>query len=417
MKAAPLQPVPGLRPFSLLVKPAGPDCNLRCGYCFYLDRAGIYPDTAAHRMGNAVLERMVSGYMATPQPCYTFGWQGGEPTLMGAAFFRRVTELQQQYGAAGATVSNGLQTNGTLITDDLAGHLAAYRFLVGLSVDGPAVLHDRYRRDAGGRGSHAVVVRGMERLRAAGVEFNILTLVSQSNVSAPETVYRYLRDELGCLYHQYIECVEFDSAGRLQPFAIGAAEWGAFLCRLFDEWLRNDTRRVSVRLFDTLLSKLVDGIDNTCASGRDCRQYFVVEHNGDIYPCDFHVTPDLRLGNVMTDAWPDLQRSPAYEAFGRRKSQWHPRCSVCSHRLFCNGDCPKNRALAGRGEAPLSHLCDGWRRFYDHARPRLEELAQDVRRERAAATAQAGTPPGRAPGRNDACPCGSGRKYKRCCGV
>ena len=287
----------GVRPFSLLIKPAGADCNLRCRYCFYLDRCSLYPDQSRHRMSETVLEQTVRSFMATPQPVHAFGWQGGEPTLMGEAFFKRVTALQQRYGAPGAQVSNGLQTNATLIDDTLAAHLAEYRFLVGVSLDGPPHLHDPNRITTGGRGTHADVMRGIDALRRHGVEFNVLTLVNRLNVGAPETVYDYLVDQ-DVLFHQYIECVEFDTEGRLLPFAIDGASWGEFLCRLFDHWYPRDVRKVSVRLFDAILARIVEGRPNCCSMGNDCRDYFVVEHNGDIYPCDFYVYPEWRLGNV-----------------------------------------------------------------------------------------------------------------------
>ncbi len=412
-----------MKPFSLLVKPASADCNLRCAYCFYLDRCELYPGTPQHRMDDAVLETLVRGYMATSQPQYVFGWQGGEPTLMGLPFFERVVALQQQYGRSGCAVANGLQTNGTSLTEALAGHLARYQFLTGVSVDGPAALHDRFRRSADGHATHAQVLKGIACLRQNRAEFNVLTLVSQANVAHPETVYTYLRDELGVNYHQYIECVEFDAEGRLRPFAVSAQEWGGFLCRLFDCWYAHDTHRVSVRLFDTVLAKLVDGVDTTCASGRSCSDYFVVEYNGDVYPCDFHVRPDLRLGNVRHDSWESLQATPAYVAFAARKCCWNAACAACPYLRLCNGDCPKNRGGPEIGDPRrLSHLCAGWRQFYAHALPRLELLARDVRCERAsrlATPAARGAAPAGAPtpGRNASCPCGSGRKFKRCCGA
>jgi uncharacterized protein len=409
-----------MKPFSLLVKPASADCNLRCAYCFYLAKADLYPGSRRRRMGGDVLERMISTYMATEQPQYAFGWQGGEPTLMGLEFFQRVTALQQKHGRAGSAVANGLQTNGTLLDEAFARHLAQFRFLVGVSLDGPAEVHDLYRRAAGGAGSHGQVMRGIGHLRSQGVEFNILTLVHAGNASRPAETYRYLRDQ-GFTHHQYIECVEFDGRGGLLPFAVSGEAWGEFLCGVFDEWIRADARRVSVRLFDSVLWMMVEGQANVCHMGRDCRQYFVVEHNGDVYPCDFYVEPALRLGNVAEATWEELLVSPAYEAFGRRKAEWNGQCEGCAYLRYCAGCCQKNRW--GRGSDPrrLSALCEGWKRFYAHALPRFAALAGEVRREReAAARAERlrGSAANRAaPGRNDPCPCGSGRKFKRCCGA
>ncbi len=403
--------------FSLLVKPASADCNLRCTYCFYLPKRSLYAQTPRPRMSDEVLEHMIRSYMATTQPTYSFGWQGGEPTLMGAAFFRRVTELQQEHGRPGTVVANGLQTNATLIDDQFAEHLARYRFLVGVSIDGPAHLHDLHRLTIDGRGSHARVLQGLETLRRAKVEFNVLVLVNRQNAAKPGDIYRYLLD-LGVTFHQYIPCVEHDGTGALRPYSIDGAAWGDFLCGIFDEWVKGDVRRVSVRHFDSVLTMLVAGTPNVCHMGADCRQYFVVEHNGDVYPCDFFVEPRLKLGNIMSDSWESLAASPAYRQFGLQKREWNPECDSCPYLRLCAGDCLKHRLYGNGDPSNMSLLCEGWKRFYGKTLPVFEALASEIRRDRAAveqrrlrALAAAGPV-----GRNEPCPCGSGRKYKHCCG-
>jgi uncharacterized protein len=410
-----------MRPFTLLVKPACADCNLRCEYCFYLGNCALYPDHKRHRMPEPVLEQMIQTYMATEQPAYSFGWQGGEPTLMGLDFFRKVTSLQERHGRAGASVANGLQTNATLIDDAWAEHLHRYNFLVGCSLDGPAEIHDRYRLTAAGKPTHADVLRGIRTLERHGVEFNILVLVSRSNVHRAAEVYRYLVDE-GFLFHQYIPCVEFGDDGTPLPFAISGEEWGAFLCGIFDAWYPDDIYKVSVRHFDSVLTLLVDGVSNCCTMGKNCCQYFVVEHNGDIYPCDFFVQADRKLGNVMDTSWEDAQACETYRVFGARKAQWNERCAACRHLDLCAADCIKHRAYAGRSPRELSWLCAGWNRFYEHTRTRFDGLAEDIRKRRAdeqlAQRQQSlrADPRLASVGRNDPCPCGSGKKFKRCCG-
>ena len=397
--------------FSLLIKPASADCNLRCGYCFYLPAAKLYPASACHRMDDRTLKQIVSSFLATPQQTHTFGWQGGEPTLMGLPFFQRVVALQKSLGRAGTRVANGLQTNGMLLDDAFAAFLAEYKFLVGVSLDGPAALHDAARCTMDGQGSHARVLAGIECLRRRKVEFNILTLVSRTNVARPVEVYEYLVEQ-GFLYHQYIECVEAGDT----PYAIDGVAWGKFLCAIFDRWYSQDTQRVSVRLFDTVVTKLVDNRANTCSYGEDCRQYFVVEHNGDVYSCDFHVQPEWKLGNIHEADWNTFADHPTFAAFGARKRLSLAACGVCPHLNLCQGDCPKNRPAP----AQRSRLCEGWQIFYAHTLPRFRELAEQVRHNRAFVQRQAAQmrsmTPRAVPGRNDPCPCGSQRKYKVCCG-
>ena len=348
-----------MQPFSLLVKPSSADCNLCCEYCFYLERSTLYPESKRHRMPDKVLVQMISSYMKTEQKQYAFGWQGGEPTLMGVDFFRRVTELQQKYGRSGALVANGLQTNATLIDKEFAKHLAKYKFLVGVSLDGSENIHNRYRITADGHESYTDVLRGIEHLKQNNVEFNILTLVTSANVKKAKEVYSFLCD-MGFFYHQYIPCVEFDDKGHPMPFSINGEEWGDFLCEIFDEWIREDTRKVSVRLFDSILTLIVDGVYNVCHMGDNCCQYFVVEHNGDIYPCDFFVESNKKLGNIMNDSWEELQNSPKYIEFGRKKALWNEGCNHCEYLKYCSGDCLKHRLYKRDNSKDLSLLCKGW---------------------------------------------------------
>ncbi len=405
------------KPFSLLVKPTSADCNLRCEYCFYLENSALYPDNSRHRMSAEVQERMISTYLKTQQPQYSFGWQGGEPTLMGVDFYRRAVELQKKYGRNNAVVGNGLQTNGILLDAEFAKFLAQTQFLTGISLDGPPEIHDIHRLNAAGRGTHVDVMRGIQNMRDANAEFNILTLVSDANVKSADLVYRYLTDQ-GFLFHQYIACVEPDENCELLTFSITGEQWGEFLCRIFDQWYNGDTRRVSIRLFDAVLALMVDGVRNVCCLGKDCRQYFVVEHNGDIYPCDFFVEDRLRLGNIMETTWSELQKSPIYEEFGLQKKNYNPLCEHCEFLHFCQGDCLKHRLCKNAGDPRrLSTLCAGLKMFYSHTLDRFKALAQEIVRDRERMRrAQVLKQQGREPGRNDPCPCGSGKKYKKCCG-
>jgi len=364
-------------------------------------------------MSDEVLEQLVKGYMATTQPTYASIWHGGEPTLMGLDFFRKAVALQEHYGGKGAVVSNSLQSNATRIDDELARHFAHYRFLLGCSLDGPARIHDRCRCTAGGNATHETVMSGIDTLKRHGVEFNILVLVSKANVGQATEIYQYLTGQ-GFIFQQYIPCVEFDTNGNLLSFAITGREWGEFLCTLFDNWYPHDIHRVSIRLFDCVLQKIVDGTVNACHMGRNCCQYFVVEYNGDIYPCDFFVEASLKIGNIMDTGWDKALASKTYQDFGVQKSHWNLQCESCDCLNYCRGDCLKHRLYAGNTAQNLSWLCAGWRRFFRYTRRRFHEIAEGIHRQRQDATqhSQQGSSNPSTPGRNTPCPCGSGKNTK-----
>ncbi len=400
-----------MKPFSLLIKPASADCNLRCEYCFYIDH--LEEGTKAPRMSDEILELMIKSYMSTNQyNSYSFGWQGGEPTIMGLKFFKRVVELQQKCGPPGAVVSNGLQTNGTLITDEMAKFFAEYKFLLGVSLDGPDYLHDYYRKTLGQKPTHHLVLRGIENLKKNNVELNILVLVNNKTVKKATEIYQYLKEK-GFFYHQYIPCVEYNENNKPHSYSITGEEWGAFLCELFDQWIKEDIYRVSIRLFDSILEYLVYGRYNVCVMNKDCCQYFVIEYDGSVYPCDFFVRKDLFLGNLKTGTWQDFMNSPVYHRFGRQKAIWNKECDSCPFLNFCHGDCQKIRVGGTGSPKTLSVLCKGWKKFYAHTLPHFEVLANKIKVEqRIQPSIQVKV---KKFGRNDPCPCGSGKKYKNCC--
>ncbi|MFW9771844.1 MAG: anaerobic sulfatase maturase [Promethearchaeota archaeon] len=398
-----------MMPFSLLIKPASADCNLRCDYCFYINHLNVVEQKP--RMSDEVLEHLIGSYMRTDQNNhYIFGWQGGEPTLMGLDFFKNVVKLQIKYTRPGNVISNGLQTNGTLITEELARFFGEYKFLLGVSLDGPEDLHDYYRKSISQKPTHSIVMRGIKRLVENDVEFNILTLVNNLTVKKGREVYHYLREN-GFFYHQYIPCVEFDDNNSLMPYSISGYDWGDFLCEIFDEWFKEDINKVSIRLFDSILEFLINGRYNICRMGNSCCQYFLIEYDGSVYPCDFFVRDNLLLGNILNKTWEDLLNAPLYRQFGRQKAKWHNSCFSCSFLLFCHGDCQKFRTGIQNNSA-LSMLCEGWKKFYSHSLPHFKMIAEKViKRE----TKNISIRKEKKIGRNEPCPCGSGRKYKHCC--
>lgn len=363
-----------MREFSLLVKPASADCNLRCTYCFYLDRKNLYSEEQKHRMSETTLEHLLQNYFAADQGIYSLTWQGGEPCLMGADFFRQVTELQKQIARKGSRIVNCIQTNATLVTPKMAAHMARYRFLAGCSIDGPAGVHDTYRKTSAGRPTHARVVQGIRTFTEHGVPVNAVCLVSSANVDHPRKVYAHLKN-LGFRHIQFIPCLQQETGGNTPDPGITGIEWGDFLLRVFDQWFTDDVCKVSIRNFESILAKLVMDRATECRMADRCGQYLVIEYNGDVYPCDFFVQPGYRLGNIHKHSFSEIFTSSKYLEFSSQKSGWNPECGQCPYLELCQGDCPGFRS---KHNLQKSVLCEGWIYFYDKSLPRFKRIARVI---------------------------------------
>ncbi|MCC7174603.1 MAG: anaerobic sulfatase-maturation protein [Bryobacterales bacterium] len=433
-----------LTPFHVISKPIGPFCNLDCKYCFYLEKGKLYPDTHGRQgwaMSDAVLESYVRQYIeAQSVPVVSFAWQGGEPTLLGVDFFRRVLKFQQQY-AHGKRIENSLQTNGVLLDDQWGEFLSTNRFLVGISIDGPRGIHNRYRVDRAGAPSFDRVVRGIEVLKKHGVEFNTLTVVQRDNSRHPLEVYRFLK-EVGSGFLQFIPIVEraaqtgaedglvliapdSEAPAKVSEWSVEPFQYGKFLCAVFDEWVRNDVGSVFVQLFDVTLQDWVGGPPSLCVFAPACGDAMVIEHNGDLYSCDHYVYSRYRLGNILEDSLAAMACSPQQRSFGEAKQTALPAyCRECEFLYACNGECPKHRfERTPDGEPGLNYLCPAYKRFFSHVEPYMTFMAGELANRRAPANVMQWArerdvqgPGKRQIGRNDPCPCGSGRKYKKCCG-
>jgi uncharacterized protein len=432
--------------FHVLAKPIGPICNLDCKYCFYLEKESLYPQVEKWAMREEVLESYIRQYIeAHDTPAVNFAWQGGEPTLLGVGFFRRVVELEQRY-ANGKQIANAFQTNGVLLNDAWAEFFLEYQFLIGISIDGPRELHDAYRVDKGGQPTFDRVMRGMETLQRHKVDFNTLTTVHRANADSPLEVYRFLRDN-GSGYMQFIPIVEriahqvtedglrlispdFAGPAKVAPWSVEPRQFGKFLCTIFDEWVRRDVGRAFVQLFDISLELWTGMEASLCIFRKTCGAALVIEHSGDLYSCDHFVYPENRLGNIMESALAALAGSAQQQEFGEAKESTLPRyCRECDVRFACNGECPKHRFLTTpNGEPGLNYLCAGYKMFFHHIDPCMRFMAAELAAERAPANvmrwvaeedarARQGKTGRVKIGRNGPCPCGSGRKFKQCCGA
>lgn len=399
---------------SLLIKPASGDCNLHCTYCFYHDRVtDPYKSQRRRRMSAQVLEEMIRQAMALNPRQAVFGWQGGEPTLCGLGFFQQAVALQKKHGRAGQSVSNGLQTNGLLLDKDWADFLREYHFLVGVSLDGPAKYHDRYRVYANGAPTHARVMATLRMLEEQRVEFNVLSVVNNVTSDHAAEIYDYLLSE-GFRFLQFIPCVEVDPhSGRITDFSVRPEQYGDFLCELFDAWYNQGNPQASVRDFEAFLAVYLGQEAPMCSYQKEGGSYLVVEYNGDLYPCDFLVRDDLYMGNLMETALNEVFESDRLRDFARKKADPRPECQQCAWLPLCNQGCWR---FVGADGSKRHYLCRAYQQFFAHSYTGFMKLRDDVLVRMGVPLAEAPAPPVLPVGRNAPCPCGSGRKYKNCCG-
>jgi len=396
-----------VRAFHLMAKPTGAICNLDCDYCFFLSKEQLYPGSP-FRMSDDVLTAYLEGLLAAHRGLdeVVVAFQGGEPTMMGLDFFRQVVQIEQRLAQPGQTILNTLQTNATLLDDEWAAFLKANGFLVGVSIDGPPELHDAYRRDKGGKPTFDRVVRGLEALRRHGVEWNALTTINAANQDHGLEVYRFLRDELGASFMQFIPIVERGTSETLplvsggwtaradRPLyvqdgdlvterSVAPEAYGRFMIQVFDEWLRRDVGEVFVQSFDTALAHWLGMPEiGLCVHAETCGRSLALEHNGDVYSCDHFVEPAHLVGN-LADGRTLLQMvdGPQQTAFGLAKRDTLPdQCRTCDVKFACYGGCPKDRFLrTGSGEPGLNYLCEGYLAFFRHIDGPMKAMAARLR--------------------------------------
>ena len=387
------------RPLYVMLKPAGARRNLRCRYCYYLEKDHLYGSNDAHFMSERLLEKFIADYMqAQTTPEVLFTWHGGEALLRPIAFYERALQLQRRY-ARGRQVVNSIQTNGTLLTPEWCEFLRENGFLVGISIDGPRNVHDAYRRTSADGPSFDRVMQGLQLLKEHHVEWNSLAVVNNLNVVQPREFYRFFKD-IGCQYLQFAPIVErivsrddgltlapgMQEGGRLTSHSITPSQWGRFLCDLFDEWVVADVGSIFVQIFDATLANWVGVTPGICSLSAHCGHAAVMEHNGDVYSCDHFVYPEYRLGNLNEKTITEMVYSPQQQRFAQMKTAMLPRqCRECPFLFACHGECPKNRFLRDKyGNAGLNYLCEGYRQFFSHVTPHMNFMRREL---------QAGRPP------------------------
>jgi len=407
MKKRKNNPAKALTAFHVMAKPSGPICNLDCRYCFYLEKENLYGKKQDWAMPDPVLESYISQLITSQDsPVISFAWQGGEPTLLGVDFFRKVVAIQNKY-ANGKKIENAFQTNGVLLDDRWGEFLAGNQFLIGISIDGFAELHDFYRVDKGRAPTFDRVMRGLRFLKKHQVEFNVLTVVNRQNSQHPLRVYRFLKG-IGAQFMQFIPIVERvakaanpDGLVLISPrdphtaevseWSVDSRQYGVFLSTIFDEWVRKDVGNYFVQIFDVALESWLGREPSLCVFRPTCGSAMALEHNGDLYSCDHYVYPENKLGNIMEQPLQALVNSAQQRSFGLDKRDSLPRyCRECDVRFACNGECPKHRFISTPdGEPGLNYLCPGYKLFFQHLDPYMKFMANELRHQRPPANVMA----------------------------
>lgn len=384
---------PFARPLYVMLKPAGSLCNLRCKYCYYLEKNALYTEQKNHVISDEMLDKFIREYIeAQTSPDVLFCWHGGETLMRPISFYRRAIELQRKY-ARGRRIDNTIQTNATMLTDEWCEFFRENNFLVGVSIDGPQEFHDEYRRTATGKPTFHKVMQGIRLLNKHNVEWNALAVVNDFNADYPLEFYNFFKD-IGCHYIQFTPIVErrierndglslapgMEEGGELVDFSVTPEQWGKFLCTIFDEWVRHDVGTYFIQIFDATLANWAGVQPGLCSLAKECGHAGVMEFNGDVYSCDHFVYPEHLLGNINEKTITEMMYGEKQREFAKLKHELLPQqCRECQVEFACHGECPKNRFTRDKyGNPGLNYLCKGYRQFFEHVKPYMDFMKGEL---------------------------------------
>lgn len=389
---------PFARPVYMMAKTAGSLCNLRCKYCYYLEKAKLYDNNEKHVMSDQMLERFTKQYIeAQTSQDVMFTWHGGETLMRPISFYKKALRFQQLYGK-GRRIANCIQTNATLLNDDWCKFFRDNNFLVGVSIDGPQEFHDAYRLSTDGRPTWNQVMRGIRLLNQYHVEWNALAIVNNLNVEHPHEFYKFFKD-IRCQFIQFTPIVErivdnrndgltlapgMEEGGRMADFSITPEQWGRFLCEIFDEWVRHDVGTYFIQTFDATLANWVGVAPGICSLSKECGHAGIMEYNGDVYSCDHFVYPEHMLGNLRHKTITEMMYSNKQRQFAKMKTEMLPKqCHECDFLFACHGECPKNRFVKDHyGNPGLNYLCKGYHMFFQHVKPYMDFMKGELAAQR-----------------------------------
>lgn len=400
-------------PVGVMWKTVSEDCNLACDYCYY-SRVSGKNGLKIHRIDSQLLEKFIKEYLVFTKGIASFVWQGGEPLLAGLDFFEEVVRLQTKYALPNTIIQNAVQTNATLMNDAFALLFKKYHFLLGISIDGPKEIHDVHRVTRTGSGSFDRVMQGVQILRNIEVDFNVLTVLHEGNITRAEDLMEFYEQE-GFDFVQFIPGMNFHAQETNEPptYLITPYQYGEFLCKVFDLWYRDGEPIMSIRFFDNVLSVYLHQEAELCTHQQICPEMLILEPNGDAYPCDFFMSDSYKLGNVGSNDLEDILENAAYKKFADMKPRLPGKCTSCEYLSLCHGGCPRNRLWDDRDNCvDADYFCEGYKRVYMYIHERMNHLAERIKGQRLREYIEAG---GKLPERNAPCICGSGKKFKKCC--
>lgn len=372
-------------PVNILIKPASSRCNMRCRYCFYHDIAQHREHADMGILQEDTMKMVIRRGIDYADHLASFTFQGGEPTVAGLSFFQRVVEEQERQlresGKKNLRIQNAIQTNGYVMDEAWAGFFHQHDFLVGLSMDGPANVHDKNRVDSRGQGTFQTVMRAVELLEKYHVRYNILSVVTGQNALSAKRIYRFFAKQK-FRYLQFIPCLEpVEKERGDESYHLSVQQYGDFLINIFDEWFADFKRGeyISIRQIDNWIFMLLGEPPEACNMNGRCSVQFVVEGDGSVYPCDFYVFDKWKLGNVKEHSFQEMEHSKKALQFVEKSLPVPQECQACRYRPLCRNGCRRDRVWTKDMGAGKNYYCEAVYRFFSERERELLEAVEIVR--------------------------------------
>lgn len=361
---------------SLLVKPVSGRCNMRCRYCFYKDeinnRSSLFPSI----MSEDTVENIIKKSLAYSCGRFSIAFQGGEPTLAGISFYKKINELIEQYNINSCEISYSLQTNGYALNDEWADFFKKNNYLIGISLDGIEKTNDAYRVDTKENGSFDRIMESIELLKKYEVDFNVLTVVNNETALHGSEIYDFYKEN-GIVYQQYIECIEpIGTAHGEKEYSLSDEKYLVFLKSIFDRWYNDlmNGRYVYIRYFENLIMSLAGKVPEQCSMRGECSKQWVIESDGSVYPCDFYVLDKWKLGNLNENDVPEIERKREELKFIEESQSIPNECMNCKWYRICRNGC--RRYCGFKSGRDVNCFCNVYKEFFDYSVNRIIKVMQ-----------------------------------------